>query len=402
LGGVYVFENEDTSSKWKKFAVAVNYDNMKSFDNSIFVAGTNPNSSIANYFISYANGLNLDIVNGSAFPFDQLYYNEQQANLGYTAFIINEAPGYNDTNYRNYVSLVAPGGNYYQENSIITTGYNGKLTANISAIYDDKLLVGVNLNAHFSDYRKSTSFYESNTNNTTTDNLVKRLRFNNDLASFGNGYSFQIGAIYKPTKQVRLGLAIDSPTWYEINDELTQRVYAVSGSINGELPPDQANNPYPITMVYEPYQLITPGKLTGSFAYIFGKKGLISFDYTVKDYGSTKFTPKKDYIDENKEISDLLVVANEFKVGAEYKIRQFSLRGGYRFEESPYKNGKTIGNLMGYSTGIGYNFGKIKLDAAYSFSQRDTQQAFFTQGFTEAPKITTKTNNVSVSLVFEL
>jgi hypothetical protein len=402
LGGVYVFENEDTSSGWKKFAVALNYDNIKSFDNSIFVAGTNPSNSIDNYFLSYANGLNLSIVNGTDYFYGDLFYNEQQAYLGYGAFIINEAADYDDNTNRSYVSLVPQGGNYYHENSIVSTGYNGKLSANFSTIYKDRLLLGVNFNAHFSDYRKSTSFYESNTNNTSTDDLVRRLRFNNDLRTFGNGYSFQIGAIYKATREFRLGLAIDSPTWYEFNDELTQRISAVSGSINGELPADQVNVVDPITMIYEPYRLLSPGKITTSIAYVFGKKGLFSFDYSVKDYGSTKFTPKRDYVNENNEISNSFVVASEFRFGAEYKIRQFSLRGGYRFEESPYKNGKTIGDLMGYSSGIGYNFGNFKIDAAYSFTQRDTQQAFFTQGFTEAPKITTKTNNITVSVIFEI
>ena len=38
--------------------------------------------------------------------------------------------------------------------------------------------------------------------------------------------------------------------------------------------------------------------------------------------------------------------------------------GGYRFEESPYKVDFAMGDLTGYSTGIGYNFGESRLDVS--------------------------------------
>ena len=86
----------------------------------------------------------------------------------------------------------------------------------------------------------------------------------------------------------------------------------------------------------------------------------------------------------------------------EYKINQFSLRGGYHFEESPYKNGTTIGNLTGYSGGVGYNFGNTKLDLAYSTSKRNSNQQFFSQGLTDAARINTGKNNLTLTLAFEL
>ncbi|WP_395043037.1 OmpP1/FadL family transporter [Flavobacterium sp.] len=400
LGGVYVFENEDKKSDWKKFAVALNYDNQKNFNNSIAVTGTNPTNSVANYFLSYANGIPLSVVNGSDFSYPDLFYDEQQAYLGYNAFIINEAADYDNVTNRSYVSLVPNGGNYYQENSIETTGYNGKLAFNGSAQYKDKLSVGININAHFSDYRKSSSFFESNTNNTSTDYLVRRIRFNNELYTYGTGFSFQLGTIYKATKELRLGLAYESPTWMRLFDELTQSVSAVSGNSTGELTPDNVNPQ--ITMIYEPYKLQTPGKYTASIAYVFAKKGLLSFDYALKDYSNTKFLPKNDYQDQNNLMSNVLDTTNEFRIGAEYKIKQVSLRGGYRFEQSPYKNEKTIGDLTGYSGGIGYNFGNTKLDLAYSFAKRDYQQQMFSQGLTDVAKINSKNNSISVSLQFEL
>ena len=415
-GGVFVFNNPNQKTNWKKFALAVNYDNVKNFNNSIFSAGTNPTNSIANYFLSYANGnggIPLDLLQTQpGESIQDLYsylgglpdnsypntngYSAQQAFLGYQAFIIDP----NSPSTTQYLSLVAPGGNYYQENTVETKGYNGKLTLNASAQYADKLSIGLNVNSYFTDYRQSSFFTESNTNNTSTTDLVKSVRFYNELYTYGTGLSFQLGTIYKPVKEIRIGLAYESPTWYRLNDEFTQYVIATSGSINGGLAPDIVNPE--TTMVYEPYKLQTPSKLTGSFAYVFGKTGLISFDYAIKDYSKTRFRPNSDFSGANSQIKNVLDVSNEFRIGAEYKIKKFSLRGGYRFEESPYKDGKTIGDLTGYSGGLGYNFGKFKLDMAYSYSERDSQQAFFSQGLIDTATITSKNNNISLSLLFEL
>jgi long-subunit fatty acid transport protein len=89
-------------------------------------------------------------------------------------------------------------------------------------------------------------------------------------------------------------------------------------------------------------------------------------------------------------------------LGAEYRIERVSLRAGYRFEESPYKDKVTIGDLTGYSTGIGYNFGATKLDLAYSITKQDRKQQFFSQGLTDSSNLNSKNNTISLTLLFEL
>ncbi len=409
FGGVFVLKNTDRSSDWKKFSFAMNYENSNNFDNAVFSAGTNPNS-IGNYFTYYANInggeslSNLQLQSGENITdlYDYLGSNygfgSQQAFLGYQGYIIDEASNYDENTNRNYVSLIPSGGNYYQENYFESNGYNGKLTFNASGQYKDKFYFGVNINTHFIDYKQSTSFYEENNNNLFSG--VQRLRFDNELTTYGNGVSIHLGAIAKVTKEVRLGLSYESPTWYEMNDKLTQGLAVVSADALGELPTDYVNPR--IINVYEPYQLQTPAKWTGSFAYVYGKSGLLSIDYSLKDYGNTEFIPKDDYRNANRELNNLLGLSSELRIGGEYRINELSLRAGYRTEQSPYKNGKTIGELTGFSTGFGYNFGGTRLDLAYSHTQRDSQKHFFSIGMTDSSKITTKTNNITMTLSFEL
>ena len=398
-GGVFVFKNQNSNNNWKKISFSINYENTNNFDNSIFSAGVNPTNSVDGYFLSYANGVPLSVLDNS--NYGELDNGGQQAFLGYQAYIINPVDNTNPNNSQ-YVSNITSGGNYYQENGIYTNGYNGKLSFNMATSYQDKLYFGINLNSHFTDFYRSTSFYERNNNPLSLDYTVKNLRFDNNLYTYGTGFSFQIGVIGKITTNTRLGLAYESPTWYNLSDEFSQNLAAVSANSGGQLPADVVDPQ--LVNYYAPYKLQTPSKFTGSFAQIFGKTGLISIDYSIKNYGNTKFQPKNDvyYRGLNSEMDNILSTSGELRIGAEYKIKEWSLRGGYRFEEGPYKNSNTIGDLNSFSGGVGYNFGVFKLDVAYAYAERNSQQGFFTQGFTDGAKINTKNNNVSMTLLFEL
>ncbi len=394
-GAVFVFESGGESD-WSKIAIGVNYENVANFDNSVFSQGTGSNS-LGNYFLSYANGIPLDYLQN--YFFEDLNFAEQQAFLGYQGFVID--PVSNSPANTAYFSNVPSGVNYIQQNEYVSSGFNGKLTLNGAVRYKDLFSVGLNVNTHFVDYRQSTSFYERNdfTSTSTTYN-VEQLRFSNDLYTYGSGLSVQVGTIIKPTKELRIGLAYQSPTWYRLNDETSQRLTAVSGNVNEVLAPDYVDPG--VTLIYEPYRVRTAGNFTGSLAYVAGKKGLISFDYILRNHENISLRPESDFASQNAFISNVLTNAAEYRIGGEYKIQKFSLRGGYRFEESPYKDGKTIGDLTGYSGGIGYNFGRTKLDAAYSYSQRFYNQQFFNQGFTDYSSVNTKNHSISVSLLFEL
>lgn len=397
-GAVFVFHDHNPNNNWKKIAIGANYENTNNFNNSIASAGTNPTNSIDKYFLGFANGIPLGDIKG--IPYRDMFYDEQQAYFGYNGFVINPVSPVDSNNQ--YTSNVPAGGNYYQENSIYTSGYNSKLSFNIATSYKDRLYFGANLNVHITDYRRSSSFYEDNSNPLETTATISNLRFNNNLYTYGNGFSFQLGAIAKVTESFRLGLAYESNTWYDLYDEVSQSLTSTTQALNG--PENYATVNPKIINVYDSYTLQTPGKTTFSAAYVFGKSGLISVDYAIKDYANAKYKPTNDagFRGVNNDISNQLTNAGELRVGAEYKIKQLSLRGGYRFEGSPYKNGTTIGDLNSYSGGLGYNFGGTKVDLAYSYLERKSNQGFFATGLTDGANITSKLNNVSLTLLFEL
>ncbi len=383
IGAVLVFNNTAENSDWDKISVGLNYDNTNNFDNRIFTAGRNPINSISKYFVDQAN-----FVTNTPF-------NDTQFDMGFETYIINPSDG----NPNVYVSNVSPGGNYYQDFFATTNGYNGKITANIATSYKNKLFLGINLNAHFTDYITTSRLYEFNENpeNPNTQPTVREIVFDNQLSTYGSGFSFNLGAIYKLNDSFRVGASYESPTWYQLNDELIQDLYTF-GNIN--VPTGNENRFYegPI-FVFPTYRLRTPSKITGSAAYIINKKGLISIDLAKKDYSNTEFknTNLNNFRELNSQMSTELKNAYEVRIGGEYKIKQWSLRGGYRFEESPYETGDIVGDLTGYSAGVGYNFGESRLDVSYANSHRNYNQNLISSGMTDAARIRNVQNNVTVT-----
>ncbi|WP_346883115.1 outer membrane protein transport protein [uncultured Algibacter sp.] len=407
LGAVFVFESNNSS--WRKITLAVNYDKTNGFDENWRAEGLNTNddgqfsNSIASYFFDFADGLRLDEI--SARPTESLsdaYFDigssfgfaNQQAFLGFESFILEpENPG-DDANTL-YTSNVSSG-NFNQDYNYASTGYNGKITFNIAAQYEDNLYIGLNLNSHFISYDRSTLLFENNSN---AGSIINNIEFENNLSTVGSGFSFQLGGIMKLSPEFRVGLTYDSPTWYTIEEE-TSQFLATDGNDSGTNI-TQIINPNEIN-IFPRYKIQTPANITGSLAYIFGKQGLISFDYSKKDYSNTKLRPDSDFNDLNDGISDVLTDASTYKIGAEYKHKQLSFRGGYRFEESPYADGVTVGDLNGYSLGIGCNFGNTKLDLTYDQSERSFETPLFNQGLIETANIDRKNSNITLSLSFNL
>lgn len=401
-GAAFVFNNRNNNTPWGKFVLGIAYEQTQNYDDDFYAFGTSTNS-IDGFFLANAQGLRLDEI--IALPGESISdaysdlgstfgYANQQAFLGYEAYILE--PDVDDDANTVYYSNIAPG-SFSQEYSYAATGYNGRFSVNIAAQYEDNIYLGLNLNSHFINYDRSTFLFEENSN---VGSIVTEVDFENNLATIGNGFSFQLGGIAKLSNDVRIGLAYDSPTWYTISEETTQYV----ASLRDDGGPATAIVDPQIINIYPDYKFQTPAKVTGSIALVVNKQGLISFDYSRKDYGSTKFTPESDsyFASQNNNIANNLKAANTYRIGGEIRQDNFSFRGGYKLEESPYNDTSFYGDLKGFSLGIGYNFGASKLDLAYENSKRDINYQLYSVGLTDAARINKENSNFTLSLSMNL
>ncbi len=388
FGGVFIFKNRGDSD-WKRLALAVNYDMVQNFDNEYFVTG-NSNQGIDNYFLNFAQGAPF----GSLLVQDGEYIEEayldigssqgfadQQAFLGYYGGVIDPENLNDDTTvYNSNASYSTVNQDFLR----LTSGYNSKFTLNLASQYQENLYLGASLNFHTVFYDQYDELSESGYD---TASAIRFIDFDNFLHTEGSGFSFSLGAIAKLNQNVRLGGSYQSPTWYRLTDDFSQR-------INSDLADDDINFiNFGVVNLFEAYTIKTPAKLTGSLAFVFGRDGLLSFDYGYQDMSQAELRPSSDssFSLVNSEITNQLGTVSSFKLGGEYRIDKISLRAGYRFEQSPYSDGNTIGDLNGYSGGIGYNFGGSRLDLAVNRTEQDFNLQLFDTGVT-TPAFVNKIN----------
>ncbi len=402
MGAAFVFQSRNPENTMKKFVIGVNYETTKNLNNTLFSHGINPNNSLSDYFLNIANHGNngtaynpqdLAVATGESIDGVYAYLGRTQGIGAQQAFLGFQENLYDyDTNSNKYTSNMVDGP-YNQESYMKSSGFNGKLIGNFGTQLGSRFYLGANLNLHFVDYTMYSSAFQST--NTLTGSGITKMRFENEIYTYGNGFSFNIGGIAQVTEQLRVGVAYESPTWYRLNDELVQALSTEWRNDNNEISL-QKTAPNVIN-IYDKYTVQTPASYTGSLAYIFGQSGLISIDYTLKDYSNTKMKPTQDFSYVNNLLSDNLTTTSEIRIGGEYRIKQFSIRGGYRFEQSPYKSEQTIGDLNSYSAGLGYDFGASRLDLAYGHASRPYNVNFISSGIPDAARVKTKENTISLT-----
>ncbi len=399
LGGVFVLNNNNDTSPWRKISFALNYDRTADYDNQYIASGIS-NTSIDSYFLGNAQGFRLgdlrlqgseNITSAYQNIGNALGYQAQQGFLGFQGFILE--PTNDNPDNTQYFSAIAPG-EFDQEFNNTTNGYSSKLTLNAATQFGDRLYFGLNLNSHYIDYTQHTVLFEDNAN---ANSAVTSVIFRNNLSTLGNGFSFQVGGIYKASPSWRIGATYDSPTWYAMDDEVSQVLITDGANRTATVAPN-------VTTVFDTYNFHTPGKVTGSIAYIFENIGFLSFDYGYQDFSSIKFKSNSiyDFSFQNSAIGDQLQAASSYRLGGEYRAKQFSFRGGYRFEESPYKDGSTVGDLTGFSLGLGYSFGATRLDVAYARDSQSLNPRLYDGAFTNRTDIDHKNNTFLATLSFRL
>ncbi len=400
VGAVFVFKASD-DNPWKKISLAVNYDLVQNFDNQFSAAGSST-EGLDNYFLNFAQGQEL----GNLRTFDgeraddayldigsSLGFGAQQAFLGFQSGLIepNEDLDENTGYFSN-----AQYANLDQDYTQVTSGYNSKFTLNLAGQYQENLYLGASLNFHSVFYEKLTTFSETGYDSASD---VQFAAFDNFLQTEGNGFSFSLGAIAKLNDNIRVGGSYQSPTWYSLTDNISQRISVTSPVANPDL--DLIN--FNLVSIFPDYNIKTPSKLTGSAAIVFGKEGLLSFDYGYQDMSKAELRPTSDpaFAGENDLIAEQLRNVNSYRIGGEYRIERVSLRAGYRFEESPYENELVLGDLTGYSGGIGYSFGANRLDLAYNRSEQDTNALFFDSGASNSAMVNRINTNVSLGFTMK-
>ncbi len=352
------------NNKWKYIQFGVGLNRLNNFNKNIIIDGVNNENSYTDVLAALANGKEYYVIADDEygdFAFD--------LNPAWNTWLIDTIPG----NYSQYKST-APAGAINQRKVIDEWGSMSEIMMAFGANYNDFLYIGGSIGFPMIRYSMSSKYTETNMNDSTiVDGSFREFRLREELDTKGTGINLKFGFIVRPTNWLRIGGAVHTPTWFmNITDEWSNIFYS-----KFDLPKDTEGNrefddPSPLGS-YE-YDLRTPMKALGSIGFIIGKSGLISAEYEYINYSTAKLSAADyDFITDNENIEKKYTAAHNIKLGTEWRLSNFSLRGGFALYGSPYKDDLNDGVRKFYSAGLGYRQNSYFIDLAwvYKVSEED-------------------------------
>jgi len=267
--------------------------------------------------------------------------------------------------------------NIFEGHLYKTIGHRSKLNLGIGGNYDNKIYIGAAVNFSSVNIEQYDEVKVSSLNTRTSKYFTKQ---NTPYIEEGDGFSLSLGVIGKLSNAVRLGAAIESPTWYSIDREYN---FYSRNSLG------LSQNSYTENRTFR-----TPTKLTLSGAFIPNKHFAFNVDYRV-DLGKPNFGGGAADVQLNNFYESTYKAQHEVRIGGEYRIKSFRVRGGYAFATSPFKDhtetmfdnnanvvsGKLSNYIVGktqvISGGIGYDFKMFYIDASYQHRTHEHSNPFF-------------------------
>lgn len=330
----------DRGLKAISFAFLSNQTN--NYNSHVIAGGVNNRTSLLSEYASTAtfNQYSHEALNSfdSGIPWDLV-----------TAYRARLFGGIGTNSYAGNSSVSGPAGycvpdNLRQTSTLVTEGYKSDILFNLGFNFSDELFIGFNFGIQSLSYNYSESYVEHAVNSqkfpielpdskgwmydTYYLGVVNSFSRRADL----KGSYFKAGLIWLPVKGVRLGAAIQSPTFFTIVESMqhsASSTYEYSGCNASVLSPVDEWQ----------YSMVSPYIINLGAAFTFGNFGLLSMDYEMADYnvmrmkeaGSFSSSSVNDYFYEvNRITSKFCGVANSLRIGAEIKpLPMIAVRAGY-------------------------------------------------------------------------
>ena len=412
LSAIFSFKNNDDSGLIN-FNLGIGFnrkmENTSKYDMSLDVPA---NGSFANYLTNQANDyLNGAMKPGTAFDWDNSYTTAPfMSMLAYNTSAITNAPN-------NPYAVVNTQQQFCQNLGFSYLPYQRLYTSektrldhyNISAAmnFNDRLYLGVTMAITDFNSTIESEFDEDHGFNTDYDS-DSYLAFDNRFETKGTGVGFNLGLIWTPIDNWRLGAAVHTPTWGTMTEYNEGSMLYNAELQDGKFSFGDWESYYDSWK----YDFATPWEYQFSTAVILGTQGLISLEYDLRDFSTMEYSYNRDFgLDNmyfkqsNAAISKYLDKQHTIKVGGEYRVnRQLSLRAGYAYVTSPCTeqmeqgqvdvrdqnicyysttkpNFQTLGAQYYVSAGAGWRAQHWYFDLSYVYQHSDQHAAAFPGDF---------------------
>lgn len=382
----FVWGYADPYSRWsgKAFGLAVN--RVANFNSSSYYQGQNDYSSfsepLANEFFNYyaqRKGNNPGLSNSQIID-DAL--NEPSMSLLTKMGLYTYLVDIDTSNGQNTViSRAELAGIVNQSQRTSSSGGVTEISLGYAANMDDKIYIGGSIGVPIVNYERRTEFREEDANGAGNNEFLFS-QYNETYSSKGAGINARLGIIIKPAKQVRLGIAIHSPTLYGLKDQLSSDMTTDIDTATGSVKQFTANSSdfYGGSDPEFRYDLQTPWKfiLSGSYvlhevADINQQKGFITADIEYVSHKGSRFsstdnTDDSYFKDLNEAVKASYKGSFNVRLGGELKFKTLMTRLGFAYYGNPYNDAALKARRMNISGGLGYRNKGIFLDLTYVHS----------------------------------
>jgi opacity protein-like surface antigen len=270
-------------------------------------------------------------------------------------------------------------------------GWIADFDLNISGNHNNRVYWGFTVGIHSVKYKGYSEYSEWLVS--TNGQSIGGVSFGDERKITGTGYDVKAGLIFRPVEEspFRIGLAISTPTWYELTSE--NNTAMVNQSDMGRWNDGDTKESYK-------FQYTTPWKFGVSLGHTVGTSVAIGAGYEYSDYGASKnkiidgydaYDVAQSSVDGQmkRNTEQVMKGVHTLKAGVEIKPDPtVAIRLGYNYVSAAYnKEGErdmtldTPGVMYAstsdytnwkdthrFTFGLGYKAGPMNIDLAYQYN----------------------------------
>ncbi|WP_288237475.1 outer membrane protein transport protein [uncultured Alistipes sp.] len=360
------------------------------------------------------------------------------AALAYRGFLIDQVDPNKPDSWQ--PTWVTPNADVDHYTMLRSKGSIGEYVLSVGANINNKIYIGASLGIQSVYQRKYIDYVEEyfysdpsqaipDFGNSGLDYQLLRWKLNQSVIVDGTGVNFKAGVVYRPTANLRLGVAIHTPTYYSLDRKFQSAAAGLAYANNDTDPNVKPDDEGYISTAGDPnmtspllvddgpnsWSFVSPTRLMFGASYTFGERGVISVDYERDWYNGIRIKDNPSGLDSqswyNDTFRDVFKGSNILRVGAEFKpLPVLALRAGFGYSGSMLKDDKTvlaspaIKQTTYYGAGIGFVLARgVLLDVAYQYMSSKTTDyyLFYAEdkgGHTESAVYSTDINRHNVAL----
>ncbi|MEN9611227.1 MAG: hypothetical protein RLZZ628_2041 [Bacteroidota bacterium] len=341
FGIIFNVSNDNNATAWKSVKFGIGVNRIADLNKSVFITGSSK-GSITQRWSNLANQGKIDDL-----EYDPAYYSGAIGQDNVTKVYWNDMDA-------------TPNALLKKTQSIENKGYINEMVLSYAGNYKDRVLMGMTLGIPFLNHSETKTYTETDENNVNP--AFGKLVYNEYLQTDGVGVNAKFGLIFRVHPNLRLGIAVHTPTVFALKDtflnsaEYTFTENKVTKTATGTSPSGNVD-----------YKFQSPWRFLASACVLAGKNGFVTGEAEWVQFNGAKYAYPTASAEAqravNQAISDSLRQSMSLRMGGELVLDIFRIRAGAGMQMSPLANDKAVN--WSYSAGIGIRTGYFFADLGY-------------------------------------